>query len=225
MHVLDKVITTWESEEHSLEEKMDSLEQSIFQHLGFVHKPDYYVKKGGFLSRYLAGFIHRSFELLKDFSFIVLDPLHIFDIFVAFAKGIITHPIKTLKQIWNCWTSDYSNGIYGLGAMTADAFLACLIAGATTAIIEGEGLAAVESAAEKFSEVAVEKVYAIPQQIKNIGEAGASLFNSHQDFFNLLKENPKQILADAKKSLESGFSYGEVRNYKLYSENFLKRSA
>jgi len=109
--------------------------------------------------------------------------------------------------------------------MTADAFLACLIAGATTAIIEGEGLAAVESAAEKFSEVAVEKVYAIPQQIKNIGEAGASLFNSHQDFFNLLKENPKQILADAKKSLESGFSYGEVRNYKLYSENFLKRSA
>ena len=90
----------WDNAEHTVEEKLDALENYIFRHLGFKHEPSYYETKGSFFARYCAGFINRYFVLIKNVSFILLDPLHIFDIVTTFVKGILTHPIKTLKQIW-----------------------------------------------------------------------------------------------------------------------------
>ena len=220
---MDKIISLWESEEHTVEDKINTFERFIFDHIGLKNEVEYYVEEGSFLARYLAGFIHRYFVLLKDVSFILLDPIHIFDIITSFAKSVVRHPIKTLKQVWSAWTKPYTRGMYGLGRMTADAFLACIIAGGATLLAEGEVAVAAEVATSELGEQAVTKVMGIPKKLVGVGENIEKTIESCDDFFDLIKEDPVNILKDAKESLSSGISYGKIRSYKVYSGNFLKR--
>lgn len=222
---LEKVLMAWESEEHSVEEKLDHLRKYIFESLGLEHEPEYYVKKGKFFERYVAGFVGRYFQLLKDVSFIILDPLHIIDIMTSFAKGVFLHPIKTLKQVWKIWTGAYTKGVYGLGRLTADALLACVIAAAGTLLAGGKIALAAEEAAGAAVETVVGTVSSLPKRIANIGKGIKNALTSSGDFFDMIKEAPLEVLSDAKKSLISKSSYGKIKLYKYYAKPFMKKQA
>lgn len=218
---LDHILQKWESAEFSVEEKISGLEKYVFEHLGFKHEPNYYRTKGSLFRRYCAGFIDRYFTLLRDISFILLDPLHIFDIVTAFVKGIFTHPIKSLNQIWKVWTKDYRRGVFGLGALTADALLAALIAGASTALVEDEIGMAGKSAVQGFNKKIVGSLTKSAKKVVETGEVVVETINSSNDFFAMLKANPLAVIADAKQSMEDNISYGKIRSYKLYAKNYL----
>ncbi len=219
---MDHILQKWESAEFSVEEKISGLEKYVFEHLGFKHDPNYYRTKGSLFRRYCAGFIDRYFTLLRDISFILLDPLHIFDIVTAFVKGILTHPIQSLKQIWRVWTKDYRRGAFGLGALTADALLAALIAGASTALLE-EGSSGMigKSAVQGFNKKIVGSLTKGAKKVVETGEIAAEAIKSGDDFFAMLKSNPLAVIEDAKKSMKDNISYGRIRSYKLYAKNYL----
>ena len=219
---LDQVVTIWEGEEHTLEEKLDHLEKHIFEHLGLKEEPSYYLKKGSFFERYLAGFINTYFLLVKDISFIILDPIHIFDIITSFAKGVITHPIKTMKTIWGCWTFNYKSGAYALGGITANALLIAVTAGAAAAAMEGEALIAVEASASAFSEKVVGNAVSLPKKLIGIVEKAKTAITSHEEVLQAIMREPQAVIADAATSLKSGVSFGKVRTFKFYSGDFLK---
>lgn len=218
---LEHVINIWDSDEHKIEYKLEALESYIFSHLGLNYENKYYETKGKLFHRYIAGFVHRYIGIIKEFSFIVLDPLHIFDIITGFAKGVFVHPIKTLKTIWECWTGTYKKGIYGFGAITADALLACFIAGASTVLVEGEVALATESAVEAFGEKAVSRVSSLPNKVIGVGNNVKNVLSSSEEFFDVIRSNPVKVLDDAKRSLVSGVSYGDIKKYKAYAKPFL----
>jgi len=217
MSSFDAILQKWESAEHSVEEKLDSLEKYIFSHLGFEHEPSYYEKNGSFFARYIAGFIDRYFTLIRDMSFILLDPFHIFDILTNFAKGIIKHPIKTLKQIWNYWTYAYQGGAFGLGALTADALLAALIAGASSMLIEEESAVVAKNMSNSFGQNLKGSFTGVGENVANVTQNIKKGFTNYEEFFDSIKSSPQKVLQDAQKSLASKVSYGEIYKYKYYA--------
>lgn len=223
MHTLDNVIGIWEEEEVSIEEKLDLLEKHIFEHLWLTESLEYYEKKWKFFHRYAAGFIHRTIMILKDFSYIVLDPIHIFDILTTFVKNIFTNPIQTLKQIWNTWTSCYTTWMFWLWYLTADAMLAAMIAWARIASTWAAIWASVNSAVTGFWEAMVDWATAVFRSAWSIAESTVEVFSSSDDFFNVLKSEPQVVLRDAKKTIESWVFYWKISTYKMYTEKFLKR--
>lgn len=224
MKTLESVLHIWDNAEHTVEEKLNALENYIFQYLGFKHEPAYYEKKGSFFARYCAGFINRYFVLIKNVSFILLDPLHIFDIITTFVKGILTQPIKTLKQIWGVWTYSYTHGIYGLGALTADALLATLIAGGSTALAEGEVWMITRNAGGAFGKKFIDRAMGLSNKFAKMWGNLKNAVSSYDELFNAIKQEPHVVLADAKKSLVSGVSYGKIQTYKYYTNPFLKQN-
>lgn len=221
---LEHVLEKWEDEEYSVEKKLDDLRAHIFKHVGLKESPDYYMEHGKFFQRYLAGFICNYFWQLRDISFILLDPLHIFDILTTFAKEICRHPFQMLKQIWGCWTWSYTHGAFGLGVITAGALLACLIAGATVLLAGGikAGGTAIRTMAKTVSDTFKGTAMGLPNNFINIGKGVKNALSSSGEFFKMIRSEPMQVLADAKTSLVSGVSYGRIRSFKFYDGEFLK---
>lgn len=221
---LEHVLEKWEDEEYSVEEKLHALHLHVFKHVGLTESPDHYIEHGKFFQRYLAGFICNYFWMLRDISFILLDPLHIFDILSTFAKEICKHPFKMLKQIWGCWTWSYTHGAFGLGVITAGALLACLIAGATVLLAGGlkAGDVALKTMAKSASDTFRGAAMGLPDTFVGIGKTVKNTISYSGDFFKMIRSEPLQVLADAKKSLVSGVSYGRIRSFKFYDGTFLK---
>lgn len=221
---LEDVLIRWESTEHSAEEKLDALEKYIFEHVGLKHDQEYYQKKGKFFERYAAGFIHRYIMILKEASFLLLDPLHIIDVIVTFVKQVFLHPIKLLKQIWKMWVWSYVRGAYGLGFMTADALLACIIAGAVSlAAAEGGAMAAAEASAVTLKESAVAAATYVPKKIMGIGSGIQKVVTSSGSFMNMVARAPLKVLTDAQKSIRLTAAFGTVKEYRWYADPFMKK--
>ncbi len=220
---LEKALHQWESEEHSVEEKLLALQKAVFLHLGLKEDPDYYIDKGKFFDRFVAGFVSSFFWRLKDLSFIVLDPLHIFDIITTFVKVFFTHPLKMLRQIFGTWTWSFTHGSFGMGMMVASALQAFIVAASVAMVAEGvvagsasASTAVTESFASEFSYVSG-KFSGVAQSVQK----GASYTTK---LFTEIQTNPQLILAEAKQSVMSGMSYGRIREFKFYANPFLKQS-
>ncbi len=225
-HTLENVLMKWESKEHSIEEKLSSLEKYVFVHVGLKEDPSYYEKKGKFFHRYMAGFISGYFFRLRDYSFILLDPLHIFDILTTFIKEIFKEPFKMLKSIWSCWTWSYTSGVWGLGLMTGQALLACILLGAGMLI--GQGLKAtgmaVKGMGKIMSETFVGAATSLPKKFIGIGRLVKNGILSSSDIFLMIRTAPLKVLSDARKSIQSGVSYGRIRTFKFYTNPFLRQN-
>jgi len=220
---LEHVVKIWDNEEATLESKLEAMQLHTFQFLGFDHEPNYYIDNGKFFRRYLAGFLSRYFTIIKDFAFLILDPIHIINMLVAFAKNIIRHPIRTLRKIWKVWTSTYTHGAYGIGALTADALLAAMIAGATAAIAEEGAAVAAETAGETMVQKVASGATSLPRRLMKIGKGVEKAVTSHEEFFESIMSKPQAVLADAKKTIESGISFGNMETYRSYTKGLLDK--
>ena len=223
MYTLNEVLTAWEDAEITVEKKLEKLELHIFHGVWLKEKPEYYINNGKFFHRYVAWFIHRYFILIKDVSYILLDPLHIIDIIKSFVKWVFTHPILTLKQIWSVWTSAYRGWSYWLWAITADALLAAIIAWAATALKETEAWGILKNTAWAFGKKTTDTALGLPKKLIWTAKSVETAFGSYEEFFTIVRRSPAKILKDVGRSMESGISYWTVRKYKLYCWSLLKK--
>lgn len=218
---LEKVLTFWEDEEQKVEEKIELLERYVFEHVGLQHDVDYFEDKGKFLERFAAGFIHGYFNTIQDVSFLLLDPLHIFDILTTFVKNMFLHPLKTLKNIWDCWTYYYTTGAWGIGMMLAEISMACLLV-VLGGLAAGEKVVTVlKNAAAAFGEGALGNVTYIPEKIIGIPKTAKSALGVSRSMLTAIIKSPKSMVTDTLKSLEMGGAYGQVRTYRYYAGDFL----
>ena len=221
---LEKALLMWESKEYAVEQKLEALKEAIFLHVGLKEPPDHYMDHGNFLERYTAGFISGFFWRLNDISFILLDPLHIFDIITTFVKVLFTHPLKMLKQIWSVWTWNFIHGAFGLGNMTSSILLAFLMAASATVLVEGVA-AGVASATSTVPQSLVGQLTYIPSKVAGIAQGVKQLPTYVSSLFSQIQKQPQLILAHTQRSLTSGVAYGQVRELKFYANPFLKRKA
>jgi len=214
---LEHVLISWDHAELSVEERLNNLRNYVFQKAGLEHTDAYYKSEGKALHRYLAGFINRYFTLLKDASFILLDPLHILDVIWSFIKNALLHPLKTIKRIWSVWTGLFTLGSYGVGMLTADAFLAAIIAGLGALLQGGQILEVMSEAAVTFGEKAVGGVTSLPKKIANIANSAQYALTNTEDIFHLIQHQPDKILLAAEDTLMAKATYKGVRTYKVYT--------
>ena len=160
--------------------------------------------------------------ILKDISFILLDPLHILDILWAFLKNIFKHPLQTVKRIWQIWTKLYTLGAYGVGMLTADAMIAALIAGVGLLFRGGQALEVVAEAASTFGEAVSGAATRLPRKIMGLAQNLQTTVESFDQFIGVLQREPEFVLASARETIEDA-SFQDIRKYKVYSSPFRKR--
>ncbi len=222
-NTLEKILIAWETREQKVEDKLDQVEKYILEHVGLKEEASYYVQNGKFFERYVAGFVDGIFWKLKTFSYLFLDPFHIFDIIIGFVKGIVKHPIGTMKQMWKTWTFVYTNGPYSLGFMTSDALFAALIAGANTAIKGGTASEIAKNSVKTGINKATAWLDGPSNKIKNLGNQIKETISSSDDFFQMIRNEPHNVITDAKGSLQKGIAIGKIKTYKLYAKKYIKK--
>lgn len=211
----------WHAEEQSVEEKITRAEFWVFQRLGFQHDPLWYKKKGAPLERYLAGFVSRYFFHLRELSFLVLDPIHIATILFGFVRGVLFHPLKTMKGIWKVWTGFYFQGFYAMGAITADALMAALIVGSALSLKGGSSASVLaKESASAFVQKAEGWAFYAPRKIISKGKM---LFEMPEKIFEMVRGSPVEVIRDAEHSFVQTASVGKMREYKWYTESFLQK--
>jgi len=223
MVTLDHAISVWDSEEHTAEEKLETLQMHVFHAVGLSEKPDYYIKNGKLLERFAAGFIYRYFSLLKDVTFLFLDPLHIIDVVVSFVKSVFTHPVETLKHIWKYWSGFYTKGAFGVGMMMADTLLAALVAGATAALAEGETTLTLGSVAKITEEEVVKSATALPRKLIKVVKTSEKIAVSYGELAESVMSNPQVLLESAKSYLKGNSNFWGIRKFKHYASGLIRR--
>lgn len=222
-HALEEVLINWDNLELTVETRLNSLRDYILQKAGLDKSIEYYEKQGKMLERYVAGFINRYFIILKDVSFILLDPLHILDIIWTFIKNALRHPLKTVKQIWDAWTCLYKLGAYGLGILTADAVLAAIIAGIGVALRGGQLLEIAAEATTTMTQKAVDTATALPRKLVDIGKGLGTVVENFDDVLTVIKQKPDAILIAAKEQIKADANYSGMEKYKYYTSGLRKR--
>ena len=64
----------------------------------------------------------------------------------------------------------------------------------------------------------------LPNKFMKMGSNVKAVANSYKDFFDVVKTEPHLVLADAKKSITEGVSYGKIQTYKYYTNPFLRQN-
>lgn len=200
-----------DSKEMKVEDKLFHLHGYMYHMLGLENSSEFYHKHGKFLMRYVAGFVDRIFELFEDIAYIVFDPLHIINIIQGFAKGVFLHPIKTFKTIAKVLIKKHTSA-YGLGVLTAEAFILTLSAAAVAQVgalvVEAEeGVVAVEAAAE----IAVEG-----STVEGVVETAVHGFEDYEEIFRQVRGNPHEIIHHAQHVIKTGKATGFVAGVKNF---------
>jgi hypothetical protein len=221
----ENILINWDNLEIKVEDKLNSLRDYVLKKVGLEESVEYYQTKGKFLHRYAAGFITRYFDLMKDASFILLNPMHIVDIITAFVKNLFHHPIQVAKQIWACWCWFYKNmNAYVLGKVSAAALLSALIIALSTYMTTGQVSSAIRSATTTMSEGVVGNFTSLPKRLMGIGKSLGETIRNTDDLFRIIRTSPHKILEKARLFAKSEVgSYGGVRTYKYYTSPFRKR--
>jgi|GEM_PF-3610074 len=215
---LEQVLISWEKEEMKVEEKLNMLETVILQHLNLNHSVDYYEEKGRFLERFGAGFVHGYFNILQDVSFLLLDPIHIFDLLTTLIKNMLAHPFQTIKAMWQTWTYYYTHGAFGLGMMMAEIVLGCIIV-AVGGLIAGEKLVSLlKTASQTFCGGVSSGVTYIPEKLAGLAKNMVSGVSLSKSIFKEAIKSPKTLLADAISSIDAGTAFGKFRDYKVCAD-------
>jgi len=222
---LEQVLISWEKNEMKVEEKLDLLERAILQHLNLDHTIDYYENKGKFLERFGAGFVHGYFNILQDVSFLLLDPIHIFDLLTTLIGNLLAHPFQTIKAMWHTWTYYYTHGAFGLGMMMAEIVLGCIIV-AVGGLLAGEKLVSLlKTTAKTFSSGIAGNITYIPEKLAGIAKKMASSVSLSKSIVKEAIKSPKALLADAIKSVDASETFGKFRDYKVCVQDYLGKSA
>ncbi len=220
---LENVLINWDNIELSVEKRLNKLRDYILESAGLHESIDHYKQEGKMLHRYVAGFINRYFMLLKDASFLLLDPLHILDVIWAFIKNAFKNPLQTVKNIWGVWTGLYRLGAFGLGMVTADALLAAIIAGIGVLFRGGQVIEAFAEAGSAMTTRATNMTTSLPRKLLNIGKGiGIGIENIDQ-VFTVIAHEPQTIIATFQEELRENTQFNSLRKYKKYTTKLRKR--
>jgi hypothetical protein len=200
-----------DSKEMKVEEKLLHLREYVYHMLGLENSSMFYHEHGKFLARYVAGFVDRIFELFEDIAYIIFDPLHIINIIQSFAKGIFLHPIQTFKTIAKVLIKKHTTP-YGLGVLTAEAFILTLSAAAVakvgSLVVEAEeGIIAAEAATEVVAEGSV---------VGGAAETVAHRFEDYEEIFRQIRGNPHEIIQHAHHTIKTGKATGFIAGVKNF---------
>lgn len=206
-----------DSAEVKVEEKLHHLHKYMYHMLGLTHSSEFYHERGKFLARYLAGFVDRIFELFEDIAYIIFDPLHIINIVHSFARGIFLHPIQTFKAVAKVLIRKHTTA-YGLGVLTAEAFILTLSAAAVakvgSLVVEAEESMVVAGTAAK----SVQEGALISKRVSKVAKEVVHKFQDYEEIFHQVRGNPHEIINLAKNSIKTGKSTHIVAGV----QNFLK---
>ncbi len=192
-----------------VEEKIHHLRDYVYQMLGLVHKSEYYKEHGKFLSRYIAGFVDRIFELFEDIAYLAFDPLHIINIVQSFARGIFLHPIQTFKAVATMVIQKYTTA-YGLGALTADAFILAISSAAVARV--GAAVAGAQKSA--LAAEVVEESAVVGGKAARVAKEAVSKFGEYEDVFHKICKNPHEVIRQAHSTLKTGTHSGIISEVK-----------
>lgn len=219
----EQVLIFWEEGEGKVEEKLEMLENAIFQHLGLMHDANFYEEKGKFLERFAAGFIHGYFNTLQDISFLLLDPVHIFDVLTTLVKNIFLHPLLTIKAMWGTWTYYYTHGAFGIGMMMSDIVLGTLLVVAGGLVAGEKLIGLLKNAAKVFEGGLTGNITYIPEKLLGMNNGVRSSMGLSKSVVKEALKAPHSLVGDVLKSLDMKDSFGKLREYRLYVADFLQK--